>query len=271
MQATSKAEHISFAGSEFTIRCDDTKPSYFGLGVRKAGSSIMNSMLAALAQWNDVNFVDIPGELFKAGVEVSTWQADGGLAKLVRGGNIYGGFRNAPTKLMDWPGFDAPLKILLVRDPRDALVSEYFSNAHSHSLPKSGTTLVRIMEEREKARQWAIEDYVFKMVPSYRDTLRQYAPFLGLKNLRVYKYERAILDKRWFLGDVCEHFGWTVTDHQLELIMSWAHVVPETEVPTQFIRKVKPGDHREKLSLKAINVLNQELRDELNMFGYSVF
>lgn len=260
---------VRYQSVDFSIEDDASKPIFFVLGVRKSGSSVMNTMVNALAKMNGVNYVDVPGMLFQAGVDVPTWQQDRDFEQIIRPGNVYGGFRNAPLAIATLPVTETALKILLVRDPRDALVSEYYSNAFSHSLPKEGAARDQLLLERAKAQQLALEDYVFRMAKPFRDTLRQYALFLSQPNLRLFKYEDAIMDKRRFLRSVCEHFGWRVSDHQLELIMSWADVIPSQEETTKFIRKVIPGDHLEKLSPSAINRLNAALHDELAMLGYA--
>jgi hypothetical protein len=85
----------------------------------------------------------------------------------------------------------------------------------------------------------------------------------------VYHYERAILDKRWFLTDLCAHFGWQASEEQINLILGWADVRPDVEEPTAFIRKVTPGDHREKLRPGTIAKLNSVFEDEMRLFGYA--
>jgi hypothetical protein len=45
-------------------------------------------------------------------------------------------------------------------------------------------------------------------------------------------------------------------------------VLPDAEQPTAFIRKVTPGDHREKLSPTIIEELNGVFADEMHLFGY---
>jgi hypothetical protein len=260
---------LTFAGVPFEIRCGDKRPAWFLFGVRKSGSSIMNAMGAALARMNDVNFVDVAGKLFEKGVAVPAWQGDAAMGELLYGGNLYGGFRNAPFALARHPLFHAGRSALLVRDPRDALVSEYFSNAYSHSIPSEGEARDLMLQQRASALRASIGEYVRRMAPALRNTLREYLPFLESRNLRLYRYESAILDKRSFLKDLCTHFGWQVTEHQLDLILGWADVIPSEENPTQFVRKVLPGDHREKLDAETIEALNTLLREELRLFGYA--
>ncbi|MGG5810050.1 hypothetical protein [Falsiroseomonas sp. CW058] len=260
---------LTFAGASFGIRRDDPRPAWFLFGVRKSGSSIMNAMGAALAGMNGVNYVDVAGKLFETGVAVPAWQRDPGMGALLAGGNLYGGFRNAPLAIAGHPLLRAGRAALLVRDPRDALVSEYFSNAYSHSVPAGGEARDLMLEQRATALRAPVAEYVRRMAPALRETLREYRPFLGNPNLKLYRYESAIIDKGAFLRDLCEHFGWTATDHQISLILGWADVIPAEENPTRFVRKVVPGDHREKLDPATIDALDGILAEELRLFGYA--
>lgn len=261
-------ERIGYLGVEFEISADGTRPVWFAFGLRKSGSSIMNSMVNALADMNGVRYVDVAGRLFQQGVTVPSWQNDAGMQALLRGGNLFGGFRNAPLGLVGHPLLAAGPKILLVRDPRDALVSEYFSSAFSHSLPAGGDERDVLLAARSLALQATIGEWVLRRAEGFRQTMRDYDPFLAMPGMLVYRYEQAILGKRWFLRDVCRHFGWTVTDQQLGQILGWADVMPDEEKPTQFVRKVRPGDHRDKLDAETIGRLNGIFAAELDAFGY---
>lgn len=229
----------------------------------------MNAMAGALAQMNDVNYVDVAGKLFEAGHLLSAWQSDPGVSTLLDGGNLYGGFRDAPTGMLGHPLLNDSPKVLLVRDPRDALVSEYFSNAYSHKLPGQGDMRDFMIQQREQALKDSVASYVLNRAKDMRRTIQMYRPFYDLPLMKIYRYEQAIMDKRWFLRDLCTHFGWTVGDVQLEQIMGWADVMPEAENPTQFVRKVRPGDHLDKLDQATIIELNTFFAEELDRFGYT--
>lgn len=258
-----------FMDISFDVADDPAKPLYFLFGVRKSGSSILNSMVTSLARMNSLHYVDVAGKLFEAGISVASWQRQPSMAKLLRGGNVFGGFRNAPLGLLGTNALHESPQILLVRDPRDALVSEYFSNAHSHSLPEAGEAREQLLAERARAQSAEIGPYVTRMAPRLRQTLREYRPFLDHPRMRLYHYERAILDKRWFLADLALHFGWQASEEQIGLILQWADVLPDAEQPTAFIRKVTPGDHREKLRPGTIAKLNSVFEEEMRLFGYA--
>lgn len=261
-------KRVTYLGAEFDIALDEDAPAYFLFGIRKSGSSIANAMITALAKHSGVNFVDVAGQLFARGVGVAAWQNDAGLGGLLHGGNLYGGFRNAPLGILGHPRLNAGPKVLLVRDPRDALVSEYFSNAFSHSIPAEGETREMMLQNRAQALNASVRDFVLKRAPHFAGTMREYRGFLSMPGLRVHRYEDAIMDKGRFLRDVCEHFGWPADDRLIGQILGWADVMPEEERPTEFVRRVRPGDHREKLDAATIARLDELLAEELALFGY---
>lgn len=241
---------------------------YFVLGVRKSGSSILNSMVQALAEMNGLTYIDVAGKLFESGVPATDWQNDKALAAILAPGNVYGGFRNAPKAFYGAPLFEGGPKVLLVRDPRDALVSEYFSNAYSHSLPKGGEGREGMLALRETALQSSIDAYVTDMAKALKRALREYMRAAADPRCRLFRYEDVIFEKGRLLDDICAHFGWTLKNEQRAAILGWADVRPDAERPTEFIRRVTPGDHREKLSPAVVDHLNDLFAAEMKHFGY---
>jgi hypothetical protein len=241
----------------------------FALGVRKSGSSIFSSVVSALAQFNGLNVVDIPGTMFQHGYRYVDWNGYRRLSDLLWRGNVYIGFRDPPTALYGDPVFAGGAKILLVRDPRDALVSEYFSNAFSHSLPGAGATSV-IEKERGLALASGVEEYALKRVQYLNRTVAGYRALLKDPHLKIMRYEDVIFAKDRWIRDIAAHYGWAASDELVTNILSWADVRPDVEDPKAFIRHVAPGDHLDKLSPDAIGRINGQLSDMWSQFGYVV-
>ncbi len=243
----------------------------FVLGIRKCGSSLMNSIVADLSRQNGRFYLDIAGRFFEADVPERIWRHDPATQNLLVSGQVHGGFRAMPLVFARHEIFTTARKILLVRDPRDALVSEYFSNAYSHSLPKGGEggATRDLLALREAALGASIEAYVLRQAPALNRTFMEYAEVAGDPGTRLFRYEDVILAKRGWVRDIAAHFGWpAVAEGFLDGMMSWADVVPQVERPAQFIRKVRPGDHREKLSRAVIGQLNEMLAPAMGLFGY---
>lgn len=260
--------------ASFTIADRQDRPSFFALGIKKSGSSIYNRISFALARFNRYTPVDVAGTFFKQNITIESWINDPAVERLLAGGNLYGGFRNLPFALAATAFFTQCKKTLLVRDPRDALVSEYFSIAYSHSIPEPSAQGNKITIAMEKARQSMLQrdinDFVRKAAPDFNKILLQYAVLLKDPRTLVMKYEDVILNKRVLIQKLCSHFQWQVTEAQIEKILGWSDVVPNTENEKAFIRKVIPGDHAVKLTSETIHALNVALESSMNVFGYNV-
>lgn len=259
---------------EFPV-ADPAEPAAtcFVLGVRKSGSSLLNSLIIELARLNKRPFLDIAGRFFEANVAEQDWREDPAVLQLIVAGQVHGGFRGMPPVLRRSPLWHKARKILLVRDPRDALVSEYFSTAYSHSLPQAeadeGGLRADLLAARAKARQTSVETYALDKAAALNATMSAYADVARDPLTRVFRYEDVILKKADWVRAMAAHFGWTAgSDAHIKNIMGWADVVPGEERPTQFVRKVVPGDHVNKLSPAVIGRLNQLLGTAMAAFGY---
>lgn len=257
----------------FDVSTDLAGPAYFILGVRRSGSSILNSICAALAKANGCHFLDVGGRFFFQNIPVPSWRRDPAIQSLLRPGNVYGGFRDLPFALLDAPAFREGPKLLLVRDPRDSLVSEYFSSAYSHPIPGQDVPRAEVHEmmhrDRERARRLSLEEHVLKNASLMGRTMLEYEAVAGLPLTKILRYEDYILEKAELIRTVAAHFGWRADARLIDLILQWADVMPTAENPQAFIRKVVPGDHRDKLGAAVIARLDQMLAEPLRMFGYT--
>ena len=263
---------IDLRGVTFNIDESRGGDAFFMMGVRKSGSSMFFKMARALTLHNGYNYVDVAGTLFNRNIKVGEWVKDPAINAIIKGGNVYSGFRTYPAGAWNNPVFRTAKKVLLVRDPRDALVSEYFSNAYSHSLPKatSGTgARENLLIQREIALATPIDDYVSTRARMLARTLADYKPILADEKMLLLRYEDIIFRKDEMIQDLVRHFGWECSPAKIREIVSQVDVVPSEEVSTNFIRKVVPGDHKEKLTSETIDKINRDLASVLRTYGYA--
>ena len=246
-------------------------PAFFLLSVRKCGSTLFNGLGMALADANEVPFFDAR-RFFLENIPVTQFLGDSGLLAALFPGNAYGGFRNMPRAFAEAELFVAGPKILLVRDPRDALVSEYFSNAYSHPIPlphREGSDVTRLMlSQRLQARCLSIDESVLRRASGMTETMMEYATLVGSPSVTVVKYEDYIFDKAGLMRLIAECFDWNCDDGLIQRTLQWADVRPASEDPRAFVRQVTPGDHRNKLAPETIRCLDDLLAPAMNLFDY---
>lgn len=269
-------ETIALAVGEASVRLKvavaGTAEPVFCLGVRKSGSSMFNRLVHFLAQRNGIAIVDIPGSFFKQGLTSAHW-ADLDLTPLVRPGNLYSGFRNYPAKLAGTEIFRQARKVFMFRDPRDALVSQYYSDAYTHSLPSAQTESGaegRAAFEKKRAEALAadIDAWVLQKAGGMRKTMLDYAGLLDDPLCRALRYEDYVFQKRRLARKVCEQFGWTLERAPLEGFMAEIDIVPEGEDTRRFVRRAVPGDHNAKLKPETIRRLDRVLAEVLVRYDY---
>jgi Sulfotransferase domain len=248
-------------------------PACFILGVRKSGSSLLNSICGALANYNGRQLVDVGGTFFFSNVTLADWRRDLAVLDLLVPGNVYGGFRDMPHVLTQSALFATAPKLMMVRDPRDVLVSEYFSAAYSHPIPApsaDGDDVTRNMQnQRDNALQAGIDASVLWHADKIAATLMEYADVAFAPGTLLLRYEDYIFKKRKLLHAIADRFRWTLTSRLVDQILSWADLRPAAENPAAFVRRVTPGDHRIKLRRETIDSLNQTLSPVMGLFGYA--
>ena len=262
---------IEGVGLPFEINCDPAKTSLFALGVRKSGSTMLYSIVIRMARLNGYQPIDVPGALFRKALLQPDWQKSG-LIKLVKPGNIYLGFRAMPEGVETLPAFRTALKIFMHRDPRDALVSQYFSDAFSHSLPDedaaNGEGRSSFVAKREEALRSDINEWVLDKAESMRNTMQRYEAVLSDPRCLVLRYEEYVFQKRRMIHKIQKHYGWVMHPNQVDHIIKAVDIRPEKEEPQQFVRKAVPGDHMTKLTRQTIDRLNARLKDVLRLYDY---
>ena len=162
--------------------------------------------------------------------------------------------------------------ILMIRDPRDVLVSEYYSYAFSHSEPsRLGDKYADFMRMRQKARTITIDEYVVSECDRVCVNYERYVSLLldRYAHVLVTKYEEMTSDFEAWLKKILEHCEFKISDRLLESILNEAgHLKPKQEDIHQHIRKGMPGDYKEKLDRKTIDCIDAKFSSMLERFDY---
>jgi Sulfotransferase domain len=244
----------------------------YAFSIHKAGSTLMHAMIGEVCKLANVPGISIPDILFKEGIFEKDWTDDERILDLITPGRIYYGFRHLPKAFLNESLHLRDKKsVLLVRDPRDALVSQYFSYGGknvSHKLPDKNKEA--FLEKAQATAHMGIDQYVLSAAAGYRNKLNAYKDNLNFDNVLLFKYEDIYFDKRKFLGDIFSHFGIAVESKLLDDIAAKHDVRPEVEDAAKHIRKGTPGDYVNKLSSETIEKLNKIFADICAWYGYDL-
>ena len=243
----------------------------FALSIHKSGSTLMHNMISAACLRNGIPSANIPHLLFNEGLRDADWDTDAGLLPFFEDGRVYVGFRSLPP-LFARPGILQERKsVLLVRDPRDALVSQYFSFGGryiSHARPARNAS--KFVSRLRTSAHLDIDAYVLAQAENYLGKLVAYQRALDFDNVLLRRYEEVYFDKERFLADIFHHFGIPVPRCVIREVAAASDVRPLKERRGQHIRKGTPGDHREKLQPRTIERLTRLFAPVCRDFGYAL-
>ncbi len=160
-------------------------------------------------------------------------------------------------------------RIFHLRDPRDILVSEYFSFGWIHTT--QGTPLD---QRRLEIQQMGVDEYVITQSTQSTWPLdEKYAALVDYDfdaaTETVVKYEQMVTDFPKWCAQVVTAFG-TRFPRMLAARLAWRY---RNEFKTsgetmQHKRRITPGDFRDKLKSDTIRILNQRFEAVLERFNY---
>ncbi len=246
----------------------------FILGVRKSGSTLLNKIIIDLCKYNNLPYFSIAEHAFQQNLRFKDWTRAEELQEVIKDGIIYSGFRALPSFLSNNELFNQRKKILLVRDPRDAIVSQFFTVAFNHSIPKENSVNANgareeLLNKRELVKNQPIDEYVIKSAVGLRNTLKAYVKFINSPLTLVFRYEDVLLNKKPWIQEMAQFLNLEADEKILKNILDRVDIVPDKENPKNFIRKAVPGDHKNKLQPETIDQLNEIFAEVLNSFNYA--
>jgi hypothetical protein len=243
--------------------------SCFVFAFPRSGSVLVNNVVTALAAACNVPAFDVPGHFHTAGIDFDHWQCDW-RQLFPEYGYCFTGFRYVPSSIPIADLASGQKKLLIVRDPRDMLVSLYYSIKLSHHFASDGTRqfaegVGRLKQEVEAD----IDSFCLGHAESYLAVLRAYMDIARSPDTLILRYEDFIYDKVGLARSVSDWFLLDVPPDRLAPLVAFQERVPEADRPDSHIRQVHPGDHRRKLAPETVTALDGILVDFLKIFGYA--
>lgn len=244
--------------------------SVFFMSVHKSGSTLMNNMMRTACGMLDYEFVDIQSHFFNTGVSDADIPAE--TSKIFKPrGYVYSGFRYFPHQYEIPCLNDCPL-IVLVRDPRDAVVSQYFSLSQSHPMPgkDADDKLLRHMEAKRKETLGSdINEFALREVGGFVKKIETYSEVMKTHpKARLFQYEEIIYMKKKWVMSMLNFLGWKMQPGQPMTLANRFNIVPKQEDASKHIRQVHPQNYLSKLSPETINEINRKYSATLLRYNY---
>jgi len=162
--------------------------------------------------------------------------------------------------------------VLTVRDPRDILVSKYFSIAYSHAIPENtGNKREGFLKKRVATKSMSIDEFVLKEYPRVLIRFEAYESELIQKydHVTVLRYEDMITDYPGWLKKIEQACGVQISSSLFNsLAIDFENRKLKSENKFHHIRKGVSGDYREKLRPDTIQKLEKIFRPYTTSFGY---
>jgi hypothetical protein len=160
--------------------------------------------------------------------------------------------------------------IFLVRDPRDIIVSMYYSFGFTHPLSPNEEIKAYQLERRRKIREKTIDEYALQIAPQVKekfDIIRSLMQSVPAEDRILLTYEEMVEE----FDDFYHRFSGFVELDPGVREKIFTHTRPmEKEQLTQHKRKGAPGDYKTKLKKVTIDTLNNILGSTLTEFGYRI-
>lgn len=240
--------------------------------VYKAGSSFLGSFMKKIMAGARITSVDLDGYFYQLG-KGGQWERSNRTIVHVPyrpTGYFYGPFRSFNRGIANIDDYKI---ILVLRDPRDVIVSAYYS-IYSHIMPtleKKEKRQNRV-NRRKLLRELSVDDYVINKLNSDSQFLNRYYEYynelMDKPNVLFLKYEDMVTNFEPWLERLLEFLNLDVDPGLIAEIKAGADFKVTNEDIYKHRRQVTPGDHKRKLKPETIAVLNEKTDEVLKLYNY---
>lgn len=264
--ARSPVEQLTYLGYKWKPKSDD--PSVLFFTVHKCASTYMNKFFKYLNKKNmNLTSLNMEGFLFHAGNHDITPYLQKHSAEIFRPK----GFCYAPLRDYLQIGNVRDYRVVvMVRDPRDVLVSLYFSHAFSHGMPLNKAREKTMLAVRKRALDSGLNEQVLQYLPVFRDRYLNYYRYLVEEaGASLLFYENMVGDFDSWLDRMQKALALDINPEdaaELKRIGKFGQVSGENKY--SHVRKVTPGDYKEKLTPEFIDHINELLKEVLDLYHY---
>ncbi len=191
-----------------------------------------------------------------------------------RSGEIFSprGFLYAPLRqAVRIPAPDRYRMLLMLRDPRDLLVSHYYSIRYSHKQPAQDKKRAEFLGRRVAAGDASVDDYVREMAPVFRKRYRDYLNIVvGEYGVEPLRYEDMVADCRGWVRAFFSRLDLAPDekDYQAAADIGGFERAVRGDIHDH-VRRREPGEFRERLRPDTVDWLGEYFAPELAQLGYA--
>jgi hypothetical protein len=244
----------------------DDLPTVLAIAFVKSGSVMLDIILQSLCAASGRSYVQPDSNVFAQGLVLEEFEQ--ALEPLFTPqGFVFGVFR---TYLSTFQRLDTFKKIVLIRDPRDAAVSYYFSIRNSHTLPKTGKAREALLAGRSAFQNSDLNEMVKNGSLHFLfHRMQQLGSLITLPNTVVYRYEDIVFNKAAWIKSLADDLEIEVPEARQKRILEKVDIFPASENPDNHIRNVVPGDYKEKMRPDTIGYIEEKYKPLLDFLGYT--
>lgn len=164
--------------------------------------------------------------------------------------------------------------ILQLRDPRDVLVSLYYSTAYSHNIPFHNPELAdEYLARRRAALGMSIDTFVLQHAGQLREVYQEYLDNLvDHANVLLLKYETMVTDFDAWLDAVVKFLDFDGESEAVAEVRKDAERLLRVKGENIYRerRQMTPGDFRRKLQPATVDSLTMTFHQTLERLGYGL-
>lgn len=257
------------------IQTKSIKKSVIHFSVNKAATQYIKTLLHEIAINNDLIPIDFNAYAFETEHPYLDHLNETEMTKYKHifntKGYVYSVFGGVIKNIDDFNSYDI---ILSIRDPRDILVSSFYSTAFSHDVPPiTSNKRESFLQKRELTKKMGIDQFVIE------ESNRVYSVFNNYRNMlnkidnrvSVVKYEDMITNYENWLDDLGSNTDLELSRSLKEkFIDNYNKSKIKKENKYSHNRKGKSGDYKEKLQVSTIQYLNEKFGTLLEFYGYKI-
>lgn len=177
------------------------------------------------------------------------------------------GYRLVISRVSDRDFVHDKICLFMVRDPRDILISSYYSTAYTHPLSPVAELREQQLRERAAVRSMTLDDYVLSQAEDRRrDFACLHDLYTACSRGVLLRYEDMVEDFDRFADGLRTHLN--IKPRVLRNLERRSRPRPRPD-DSQHRRSGQTGQFRDSLSPETISLVNERLGDTLELFGYA--